>query len=232
MSNKSIILLNAFPDKKIKSLGNKGLIQISSQSNLIDYQIRFFEKLYNNPEIVVVGGFDHKRLNKYITHNKKTYNSKVKLIDHDVDDSINIGKSIRVGLEKITNDSIVIYNCSTVLNYKLINKLKKHDESFIIAEQGIAGNVGCISQHHYALNCFYDLSDKIYDFIHLDQATLPMLHKIIESNYHFDKLYLFEILNLCINFGAKMRLVYIEEKQASNIDSINSIKSLKKYLKV
>lgn len=229
--NKSIILLNAFPDKKIKSLGNKGLIQISNNCNLIDYQIRFFEKLYGDPEIIIVGGFDNKRLYKYIHNNKKTYNSKIKHIEHEIDDSINIGKSIRIGLDNISNNTALVHNCSTVLNTKLVNKLKKHDESFIIAEKNINGHIGCISQDGYILNCFYDLSDKIYDFIYFNQKSLQILKDISKSNIYFDKLYLFEILNLCIDSGSKMKLLYIEERLASNIDSIQSIKLLKKYLK-
>ena len=44
----TLILLNAFPDKKIKSLGNRLLIDISKEYKIIDYQINLFLQIYKN----------------------------------------------------------------------------------------------------------------------------------------------------------------------------------------
>ncbi len=62
----TLILLNAFPDKKIKSLGNRLLIDISKEYKIIDYQINLFLQIYKNINVVIVGSFETKKLKKYI----------------------------------------------------------------------------------------------------------------------------------------------------------------------
>ena len=68
MTKTSIIIIHSLPDKKIKSLGNKALINIGTE-NVIDYQIGFCNKLAKNNEIIVIGAFESKKLQKYL--NKK-----------------------------------------------------------------------------------------------------------------------------------------------------------------
>ena len=80
----SVILLNSLPDKNIKYIGNRCLIPISRHKNVLDYHISSINKIFKNPEIFLVCGFDTKKLKKYVD----TKYSNIKYIEHDIDDII------------------------------------------------------------------------------------------------------------------------------------------------
>lgn len=228
----SIIYLNAFPDKKIKSLGNKGLIKISHNKYLIDYNLSMINKFYNNSNIIVVGGFESKKLLKYLTNSKAFTKSKNDLnyIEHQPDDRWNIGKSIYEALINNETESATIYNSSLFLDPKIFITAKKQTSSFVLCKSGKADGVGCVTNNNLITQCFYGLENTIYDFLYLDKNALSFLKKhIINSN--IDKLYLFEIINLCVDNNIEIKLVNINKKFIQTIDSIQSINSIKQKQK-
>lgn len=225
----SVVLLNALPDKKIKSLGNKGLIKVYKDINLIDYHIDFFNKLFKNPEIIVVGGFDSKRLYKYI-RSKNSYKNKIRYVDHNIDDDSNIGQSILSSLNLISHKNVLFHNCSVVLDCDIIPIIKKHKKSFVLSNKK-KGDIGCLCSDGYVINCFYDLNDKIYDSIFLYDRDFQILKNIILSNNNFHKLYLFEVLNLCVSEGARVELLYGKNSMFRTIENSESIKLLQRLFK-
>jgi hypothetical protein len=227
--NISVVLLNALPDKKIKSLGNKGLIKIYKDINLIDYHIDFFNQLFKNPEIIIVGGFDSKRLYKYIK-SKNSYKNKIKYIDHDIDDNTNIGQSIITALDSISNNNVLLHNCSVVLDKELISIIKKSTQSFILSQKS-RGEIGCLSSDGLVINCFYDLSDKIYDSLFLLERDFKFIKQLSVEDINFHKLYMFEILNLCVAYGASIQLIYGKNTMFKTIENSDSIKSLQRLCK-
>jgi hypothetical protein len=227
--NISILLLNALPDKKIKSIGNKGLIKLYKNINLIDYQINLFQKIFKNPEIIIVGGFESKKLQKYLK-SKPCY-SDIKYIDHNVTDISNIGESIEVGLKLVTNNKILIHNCSILLDNDILSLIKKNKRSFVLSQKD-KGKIGCINNNGYILNCFYDLSDRIYESAFFDSNELMILkNNCNNKNINFHKLYFFEILNLCIHDGGLFQLLYGNKNIYFEIENLHSIKSLQRLFK-
>lgn len=217
----SIILLNAFPDKKIKSLGNKYLLKINNQY-LIDYKIQLLKKLYHNPEIILVGGFDSKKLQKHINKNYEN----IKYVSHNFDTKYNIGKSIIHGIAESTGESCLLLNSSVVLSSEIKNKIN-NDSSwvFVYKTNQRSSNIGCITNNNLIINCYYGLNNELYDILYINNTDMIKFKKLINSN-NIEKLFLFEIINLCIENKINIRSNFVNKKAIHTIDSGLQIKNL------
>lgn len=219
----SIILLNAFPDKKIKSLGNKYLLKINSDEYLIDYKIKLLKQLFHNPEIILVGGFDSKKLQKYIT---KYYNNII-YISHDFDSKYNIGKSILHGVNKMSGDSCLLLNSSIILNKEIKNILDASSSGVLIQKTNKSNQIGCIINNNKVINCYYGLNNQLYDALYINKEDILVFKKIIDNAINIEKLFLFEIINLCIDNKIDIKPNFITKKSIHTIDSNLQIKNLK-----
>lgn len=225
MTKTSILLLNAFPDKKIKSFGNKCLLKINNKLHVIDYHVRMFKKIFKDPQIIVVGGFDGKRLNKYIAQQFKT-KDQVHYIEHDITQQNNTGASIARGLELCVGKNIFIINSSFLLRNKVLSLIDKNN-SFVVAQNSKDGCVGYIENNNRIVNCYYGLPNEILDILYICKNDAGILHNLISQN-NIDKYYLFELINLCIQDGIDIRPVMIPKGSLYTIDSCSKIKNLNK----
>jgi hypothetical protein len=228
----SIIYLNAFPDKKIKSLGNKGLIKLSHNKCLIDYNLHLLNKYYSNSEIIIVGGFESKKLFKYLNHSNAFIKSKNNILytEHNPDDRWSVGKSISTALINNSAESATIYSSSLFIDPKVLDQTRKQSSSFVLCKSGKNDSVGCITNNDCIAQCFYGLENTIYDFIYLDKNAFEFLKTYIKYK-NIDKLYLFEVINLCIDNGIQIKLFNINKKLIQIIDSVQSVNTLKHKIK-
>lgn len=228
--NISIIVLAAFPDKKIKSLGNKSLLKVSKNTTLLEHQIAALYEIYKKPQIIVVGGFEGKRLNKLI--NSSSYTKDVEYIEHAILPTFNVGKSINDGIKMTNNNNILIYNSCLVLKRKAFSKvLNNKKQSYVLCSKDTKGDVGCIDDNNNLINCFFDIGHKVYDFLYLSENDGLALKNMCKSGIVKDNQYLFEIINLCISQNISISTLDINEKEVKIIDSIDSITSLQKNIR-
>lgn len=224
MNKTSVILIHSFPDRKIKSLGNRALISIG-KSNIIDYQIQFIKNLVRNPEIIVVGGFEHKKLSKHI-HKK---HSNIKYIYHEITDTINIGLSVKLAVRVATGNELIIINGNILIDKRATKDIKskyKHINCILSTKQN-KSTIGCIKDANNILqNCFFDLPQPIYDFISINKQSLVAVKDIIYETADLEKFYLFEIYNAIINRGIDLYTIDIDSRQIDIIDNIDIIQKI------
>jgi bifunctional N-acetylglucosamine-1-phosphate-uridyltransferase/glucosamine-1-phosphate-acetyltransferase GlmU-like protein len=226
----SIIVLAAFPDKKIKSLGNKSLLKVSKNTTLLEHQISALCEIYKKPQIIVVGGFEGKRLNKLISSSSHTKG--VEYIEHAMLPTFNIGKSVNDGIKIATSNNILIYNSSLVLKRKAFSKiLNNKKQSYVLCTKDTKGDIGCIDDNNSLINCFFDIGHKVYDFLYLSEKDGLVLKNMCKSGMVKDNLYLFEIINLCIGQNMSISTLDVNEKEVKIIDSMDSITSLQKNIR-
>lgn len=224
MKKHSVILLNALPDKKIKSLGNKCLISLNKQKNILDYHIHTIKKIFKSPEIIIVCGFDCKKLKKYIQQKYKN----LIYLEHNINDQTNVGTSIQLSIPHISGDSCLFLNTTNILYPDAVEKIKLNkDISFILTNKE-KGSVGFIKNNDRVINCYYDLPNSIYDILYICSDQLSIFKKI--HNNDLSKLFLFEIINLCISYGINLKSININSKSIILIDSINNIQKVQKKI--
>jgi len=228
----SIILLNAFADKKTKSIGNKCLIKLTENKYLIDYNLYLFDRLYKDYELIIVGDFESKKLIKYMISNKIFDNKiPVRYIEHEPKDVWNIGKSILEAVKVARGENILIMNSSIVMDKDLLSIIKKSKSSCLFCNSTKTDGIGCCATDNKIVRCFYGLDNEIYELLYLDKVSLNILRDCIKID-NISKMYLFEIINMCINNGAEINLCSVNKKLINVIDSISIIKTIQnKYKK-
>mgnify|MGYP003342322255 CR=1 FL=1 len=226
MTKTSIIIIHSLPDKKIKSLGNKALINIGTE-NVIDYQIGFCNKLAKNNEIIVIGAFESKKLQKYL--NKKY--PKVKYISHRLTEFTNIGLGLQYGVEYAMGDNLIIMNGNILIEQAAVSKIKQHikqKHNFLITTRQSKSNVGFINHEDGTIaNCFFDLPKPLYDLFYIDSIYRNTFSDMIH-NRDFEKHYLFEIINESINTNITFRSVEIDSR---NIHLIDNNETINKFIR-
>lgn len=229
MKSISVVLLSALPDKKIKSFGNKCLLKINKHQCLLDYQIYILNKIFSYPEIVVVGGFDGKKLSKYI-NNKFKQSSNIRYVEHQINHKINTGASIIEALKYISNSSCLFLSNSLLFDNRLSSFLKHHNNSYTVISNSKDASVGClVDDKKNLINCYYGLPNGISDILYICQTDIDRFKNLSETR-NFDKLYLFEIINLCLNYDMIIKGISVNTKLINSIDNCTKIKNLHKLV--
>ena len=84
IKNINIVIISSLPDKSMKSIGNKALIDFHGVS-LIEHQINNIRTIYKKAKIIIVGGFEHKKLHDKIKAKKNiSYVYQLKCVDMEV----------------------------------------------------------------------------------------------------------------------------------------------------
>lgn len=230
LNNISIIILSAFPDKKIKSIGNKSLIKIYKNRTLLEHQIFVLQKTYKNPEIIVVGSFEGKKINKLIKGFQSNYN--IRYVEHSIEPTFNISKSIKEGLRVATHNKLLIQNSSIILHKKAIMSLKNTKSSFLLCSKKTKGHIGYVENNSVLVNCFFDIGNNTaYDLLYLSEYDGAKLKHLCTNNTISDNMYLFEMVNACIANDISITPIDISEKQIKVIDSLSSINHIQKNIK-
>lgn len=225
--NHSIIILDSIPDKKIKSIGNRCLIPIRKNTNILDYHIQSAKKILKNAKIIVICGFESKKVKKYISLNNK-YNN-IKYIEYDINELSNFGQALQLGLSTAKNTSCLIWNTNHILHKYAINTIQSKiiSKKSFIAYNRKKGDIGLlIDKNNIATNCYYDLPNTLYDIMYLTHQDLST----ITDNLDISKLYLFEVLNYYIGSGISLDTLYINSKHITLINNIPNIQKVQKQL--
>jgi hypothetical protein len=222
----SIILLNALPDKKIKSIGNKCLIPVGNKINLLDYHIATINKIYKNPEIVVVCGFDTKKIKKYIEDKHRN----IIYIDHEITEYTNIGQSILTALSVVSNKNCLIINANNILHKKAIDQVVKYKgQSFVLTKKN-SGDIGYISDTSKIINCYYGLPHSVCEVLYINENDFDKFSTI--KHHDISKMYMFEIINHCINLDIKIKPVVVAETSVTSLENLQNIKKLTKLCRI
>lgn len=216
----SVILINSLPDKKIKSIGNRCLIQIKKNKNILDYHISSINKIFKNPQIIIVCAFDTKRVRSYIENNYKN----LQYIEHNIDDYTNYGFSLELALDKIDNKNCLILNTNHILHSSAINKIKKNLNKSFVLYNTKSGEVGLSENNGDLINCYYGLQNTLYDLIYINKHEIQ---NIYNSNIDIKKFYMFEIINHYLSLGIKFKSIPINEKAITVINNIKNIEKIR-----
>jgi hypothetical protein len=119
---------------------------------------------------------------------------------------------------------------SSLLLTKKISSLIRSNESFITTRKTDSGNIGFISDNNKIIHCYYGLPNEIIDILYISKKDTNKFNQIISDSI-IKKLYLFEIINLCIQNDIAIHSVNIPNGSIYHIDSCTKIKNLQKFTK-
>jgi hypothetical protein len=186
-------------------------------------------KINIRSKILVVCGFENKRIMSNIVKNKR-----VTYINHRHNEYSNIGESIKEAIKQIPDDqNITIINLSMVIDPKIMKQIKPKDSSIIRNTSAkFKSKIGCTHNSNNIVEfVFYDLEHKICEYLYIDKKD-NMLFKNIVKNHIKDNMYLFEIINTIIHHKITINMETIKSNiiHFTSIDQLPHIKNLFKKI--
>lgn len=219
MANLSVIIPAATYGRRMKAYGAKCLIELNNET-ILGRQIRLIREVYgNNTEIILVGGYD-------IENIKQRYGRTVCVVENADYATTNITRSIKIGLDATRKDNILIVYGDLVFNENAL-ALPTNETSSLICSHGILSNeVGVTVVDDYISQYSYGLMRKWGQVIYLTGKNLQLFRSIVQCE-HRRNYYGFELLNILLNKGNKIKAVEPKGLKIVEVDHARDIKRAK-----
>jgi choline kinase len=173
----SYIILAAGIGRNMKGVGCRSLIPITTQSNLIDEQIRSILKNDKNADIIVVAGFESQKLINYILN--KTYDIRVVLNSNYATTSQ--VESLKLGINSCRRSSITIIHGDILFNENSIDFPDKKKSWITISDKSKSSAVGTVIVNGIVKNMSYGLENKWGQIAHFPKSKFDEIKSLANS---------------------------------------------------
>lgn len=191
----TIALLSAKPGYRMKSYGPPSLLPLGNQT-LLDIQIAAIGAVYKNYEIIVCCGFEANRVARYVKNRYK--NLDIRIVENQLYDDSNCCETLRLCLNNVSTDSLMVCNGEILLFPELIKCYK--DSPYLLTQKkskkksnleigSVVNDKGIITNISFGLP---DLWSEIF-YLH-SKDSIELLRKIVSSDMYKNRL-VFESLN-------------------------------------
>jgi len=191
----SFIIISSLPTKGMKTAGNIALVK-HKKSTLIERHINNIRSVYPRSEIIVVGGFEHKKVKKAVSeYHNITY------VYHSIDETSNETESLLLGLNHVKNKNTIVFNVSCFFNKSLIKKIPRTEKSFAIinTNKNYEGNIGATISNNHIDNIFFNLPNKLTNIYYLNKEHINYAISLDSSS--LKNKYLFEFMNMLNHYN-------------------------------
>lgn len=215
----SIIILNSTPGYRMKSYGPKCLLKINNNISILEYQISILKNVYPNSEIVVTVGFEADKIIKKQFKN-------IRFVENQLFDTTNIVEEIRLALNNIETEDVLIVYGDVIFNTHAIEGLTKENTSCTVQSNKISEeDVGLTIVDNKLSIMSYGITPKWGYIVYLTGYEL-LLFKNLCSNKENNRLYPFELINIILERQqAKIGCINPPHSEIIKIESIKDIKS-------
>lgn len=181
----------------------------------LDFQIKNILNSYKRSKIIVVGSWEY--LDSIIS-------SRVKYLNYNSDQTSNIGTAIKKAIQMVNSSSLAIMNVEMFFDTEILGKTQIKNNSIIVNNNSaFKSKIGCTINNDRVNFVFYDLENKVCEFIYINQKSFDRCKAIVQ-NYVSNNMYLFEIINTLIEHDIEIQPYKINK----NIYHLYNIKDLNK----
>lgn len=187
----SVVIYNC-SNYKMKSLGPKPLIKVYGNINLVDYQVDIIRRVIpeTDLEIVLVVGEDAEK----IASNRRR---DIRIVENQLFADTNEAEYIRLGLNNIVNENVLIINADTIFNIDHIRTFYKSNNSctlYDVNHKMPQEEVGILVVENKMTSIGYKFDKKWTGMLYLTGQDLENVTKLL-NNRSKKKQYLFEVIN-------------------------------------
>lgn len=224
----SVVLLCDSPGYRMKSYGPLSLVTINNKK-LIDIQISAIKEQFPNFELIVCLGFDSEKVCRYVRTKYKNIN--IRFVENQLYNVSNSCESLRLSLNNICNNKILICDGNLLLNSKCLSYIDTEKSCALIEKKScetleIGLNIDKDNNiQHFSFGATQTWSEILFLNGHDITETL---RKII-VNYDSKTRFIFEAINELINMKYELRSILNQSKimKINNIKTYHSIKDSK-----
>jgi len=190
----TVVLLCGNAGHRMKSYGPTPLAKLG-QLRLIDLQVASIARVFKDFEVVVCGGFGSDKIVKHLRDNYRGIS--IRFVENQLYEHSNCCESLRLSLNNIVNDKILVCNGEIILNDNILG-LVDETRSFVVYEKFDNPNfdVGVIVDTNGRTENFcYGIGNKWAEMLFLNNRdVIEAVRKIISTPDYKNK-FIFEALN-------------------------------------
>ncbi len=220
----TVIIPAAGVAKRMKVHGAKSLIDLGYSDTILSRQLRIIRHVLPQAEIILVTGFEADKVYRFIP-------SDVKVVENHLHQETNVAYSISLGLKACINKRVLVVYGDLIFNKEALTSLSYTESEIVVdnCNRMKKWEVGLTHENGYAIQFCYDLPTKWAHIVYLQDKELELFKKYI-CNPEYKKFFGYEILNMILASGCKLRLCEAEPMRILEIDTINDLDGLSKLL--
>lgn len=223
----SIVLLCDSPGYRMRSYGPLSLILVNNLK-LIDIQISAIKSAFKNFELILCLGFDCEKVCKYV---KTKYNNlNIRVVENQLYNSSNSCESLRLALNNICNDKILICDGNLLINKSSLGLIDINKSCALIEKYSCGTLEIGLNIDNYNIAQFFSFGAKYTwsEIIYLNgKDVVESLRRTI-VNYESKNRFIFEAINEVINMNFNIHCIVNEHKltKINNIKTYHKIKDM------
>ena len=202
---------------RMKSYGPKCLLQANQRETILEKTISNIKKEYPNSDIIVVAGFESNKVINSLPHY-------VRIVENPNFEETSIVESIRLGINASANKRLLLIYGDLIFNVYSIRGISRNGTCVLIDSKSRFKDdeVGVTVVKDKVTTFAYGLEKKWSQIGYFEGEAFDMLKKLCSSKKR-SRLYPFEIFNMMIEAGIRMKAV---EPKRMTIKEIDSLKDL------
>ncbi len=215
--NLSFILISSLPTKGMKSIGNVSLLAANKKQTIIEKHVINIMSVFPTAEIIVVGGFENKKMQKILDKYKR-----VKFTHHEIYSHSNETQSLKQGLNYCTNTKCIVFNTNCIISKSFWLKIRyriKKSIAIINSSKRFNSDLGATINNNMINYIFFGLPNKITNLYILQNDHIKYFLEQWQDSWQSK--YLFETINTL----SKYKPFYYQEIN----NSISLINNMKDY---
>ena len=202
---------------RMKSYGPKCLLKANQQQTILQKTIKNIKSEYPFSDIIVVAGFEAEKIINSLPH-------EIRVVENQNYQDTNIVESIRLGINASKHENALIIYGDLIFNVYSIRKVTREGTCVVVDSKSRfkEEEVGVTNAQGHATVFAYGLEDKWSQIAFFQKQDFLELKKLC-SDKKKNKLYPFEIFNIMIANGCKIKAI---EPKGMLIKEIDSLKDL------
>ena len=211
----------------MKSYGPTPLARIGN-SILLDMQIDSIKRVFSDFEVIVCGGFEAEKVVRHIRDEHKDID--VRFVENQIHYNSNCCESLRLALNNIQNDKILICNGEIILNDYIL-ELIDIKRSFIMSEahNNPSLEVGIIKNEHGNVeNLCYGIDQKWSEIMFLNNKDIVESFRRIVSSVDYKNKFIFEAINELVKTKHRVGVVLNDVRPVIKLGNIKTYHEVRK----
>ena len=213
----SVIIPVAGMGHRMKSYGPKCLLHADKDSTIIERIIHNVYKSYPYSDVITVVGFDADKVIKTLPRD-------IRIIENQLYEETNVVESLRLALNNSVCDNVLIIYGDLIFNQDAILGITEDGSCAVVDTKSRFKNeeIGVTVVNDKISSFAYGLDTKWAQIIYLTGTELNIFRELCFDRKK-NRLYPFEILNMVINRGGKIKAIEPDEMEILEVDSLRDL---------
>jgi len=213
----SVVIPAAGMGHRMKSYGPKCLLHTGTEYTIIERIIHNVYQTYPHSDIVVIVGFDADKVIKTLPRN-------IRIVENQLYEDTNVVESLRLALNNIVHDNVLVIYGDLIFNPETLLGLAEGESCAVVDTKNRFKNeeIGATIVDSGITNFAYGLDTKWAQIIYLTGQELVLFRELCLDRKR-GRMYPFELLNIVINKGGKIKAVEPNEMDIMEVDSLRDL---------